>query len=162
MNLCQMDSTIIQTHRYFNSEWFQYGLHRFGRSTTLKTTKTNNQTHLLSPRSKNVHFDPPKGYLPLIFFQKNFIYIILGYRWVYMDTYIGHMTHLKNGHFSTGPPNIAGVVCFLLLRYVCVVFLWCVGGIGEVTPPLTLLSCLRYVGVLLGGDRNVLKNNCGM
>ncbi len=28
----------------------------------------------------------------------------------------------------------------------------CVGGIGEVTPPLTLSSCLRYVGVLLGGD----------
>jgi hypothetical protein len=69
MNLCQMDSSIIQTQRYFNSECFQCCLHRFGRSTTLKTTKTTNQTHLLSPRSKNVKFDPPKGYLPLIFFS---------------------------------------------------------------------------------------------
>ncbi len=25
-------------------------------------------------------------------------------------------------------------------------------GIGEVTPPLALLSHLRYVGILLGGD----------
>jgi hypothetical protein len=30
----------------------------------------------------------------------------------------------------------------------------CVGGIGKVTPPLTLSSCLRYVGILLGGDGN--------
>ncbi len=30
----------------------------------------------------------------------------------------------------------------------------CVGGIGKVTPPLTLSSHLRYVGVLLGGDGN--------
>ena len=28
------------------------------------------------------------------------------------------------------------------------------GGVGEVTPPLTLLSCLRYVGILLGGGGN--------
>jgi hypothetical protein len=28
------------------------------------------------------------------------------------------------------------------------------GGIGKVTPPLTLSSHLRYVGVLLGGDGN--------
>jgi hypothetical protein len=33
-------------------------------------------------------------------------------------------------------------------------FFLCVGEIGKVTPPLTLSSCLRYVGVLLGGDRN--------
>jgi hypothetical protein len=32
--------------------------------------------------------------------------------------------------------------------------LLCVGGVGEVTPPLTLLSHLRYVGILLGGDGN--------
>ncbi len=30
----------------------------------------------------------------------------------------------------------------------------CVGGIGEVTPRLTLSSRLRYVSVLLGGDGN--------
>jgi hypothetical protein len=30
----------------------------------------------------------------------------------------------------------------------------CVGEIGEVIPPLTLSSHLRYVGVVLGGDGN--------
>jgi hypothetical protein len=49
--------------------------------------------------------------------------------------------------------HIAKAVAFLLQRYFCVIFLRCVGGIGEVTDPLTLLSRLRYVGVLLGGDR---------
>jgi hypothetical protein len=39
------------------------------------------------------------------------------------------------------------------VQRVCVVFL-CVGGIGEVTPLLTLSSRLRYVGVFLGGDGN--------
>jgi hypothetical protein len=50
----------------------------------------------------------------------------------------------------------AAYCCFFLLFIVtifCVVFL-CLGGIGEVTPPLTLLSCLRYESVLLGGDGN--------
>ncbi len=69
-----------------------------------KPPKTSIQTHLLSPRSKNVNFDPPKGYLPLNFFQQNFIYIILGYSWVNLGTYFGHTTILKNGDFSTGPP----------------------------------------------------------
>ncbi len=70
MNLCQMDSTIIQTLRYFDSEWFQCCLHRFGSSTTLKPTKNQQPTHLLSLRTKNINVDPPKGYLPLIFFNK--------------------------------------------------------------------------------------------
>jgi hypothetical protein len=40
-----------------------------------------------------------------------------------------------------------------IVKIFCVVFL-CVGGIGEVTPPPTLLSRLRYVSVLLGRDGN--------
>jgi hypothetical protein len=44
--------------------------------------------------------------------------------------------------------------CLLfIVKIFCVVFLW-VGGIGEVTPPLTLLLRLRYVGLLLGVDGN--------
>jgi hypothetical protein len=35
----------------------------------------------------------------------------------------------------------------VLLRLVCTIYLY-VGGIGKVTPPLTLLSRLRYVGIL--------------
>jgi hypothetical protein len=35
-----------------------------------------------------------------------------------------------------------------------------VGGIGKVTPPLTLSSCLRYVGILLGGDGNCPQKLC--
>jgi hypothetical protein len=45
-----------------------------------------------------------------MFFQQNLMYIILGYRWVDLDTYIGHMTHLKNGLFSTEPPNYMEVI----------------------------------------------------
>ncbi len=49
--------------------------------------------------------------------------------------------------------HIAGVVSFLMGSYFCVVFfLWV--GIGKVTPLISLLSRLRYVGVLLGGDGN--------
>jgi hypothetical protein len=46
-----------------------------------------------------------------------------------------------------------GCFLFIVKIFFCVVFL-CVGGIGKVTPPLTLLSCLRYVGILFGGDSN--------
>jgi hypothetical protein len=49
--------------------------------------------------------------------------------------------------------HIAGVIAF----YCEDIFVWYfydVGGIGEVTPPLTHSSGLRYVGVLLGGDGN--------
>jgi hypothetical protein len=66
--------------------------------------KTSNQTHLLRPRSKNVNFDPLKGYLQLNFFLWNFIYIILGYSWVNLGTYFGHMTHLKKWWFFHRTP----------------------------------------------------------
>jgi hypothetical protein len=42
---------------------------------------------------------------------------------------------------------------FIVKIFLCGIF--SVGGIDKVTPvspPLTLLSCLRYVGILLGGD----------
>ncbi len=80
-----------------------------------KPPKTKNQTHLLCLRTKNVNFNPPKGNLPLIFFQQNFIYIILGCRWVDLDTYIGQIAHLKNGHFPTEPPNTM-VLTYLVHR----------------------------------------------
>ncbi len=99
-----MDSTIIHTHRYFDSEWFQCCLHRFGSSTTLKTTTNKNQTHLLSLRTKNVNLTPPKGTFHSIFFKQNFTCIILGYRWVDLDTYIGHTTHLKKWSFFHQTP----------------------------------------------------------
>ncbi len=46
--------------------------------------------------------------------------------------------------------------CFLFI--VKILLCLCGGGIGEVTPPLTLLSRLRYVGVLLGGDVKCPQN----
>ncbi len=42
---------------------------------------------------------------------------------------------------------------FIVKIFLCGMFMM-VGGIGEVTPPLTLSSRLRNVGVLLGGDGN--------
>jgi hypothetical protein len=51
----------------------------------------------------------------------------------------------------------AAAYCWGSFLFIVKIFLWvflCVGGIGKVTPPLTLLSRLRYVGVLLGGDGN--------
>jgi hypothetical protein len=59
-----------------------------------------------------------------------------------------------DGGGGSGGCILQGLLLFIVKIYFCVVFLSCVGGIGEVTPPLTLLSCLRYVGVLLGGDGN--------
>jgi hypothetical protein len=62
---------------------------------------------------------------------------------------------------ATAPAAAAyfwGCFLFIVKLYFCAVFL-CVGGIGKVTPPLTLLSCLRYdVGVLLGGEGNCPPN----
>jgi hypothetical protein len=49
--------------------------------------------------------------------------------------------------------HIAGFVAFNVKIFVCGIFMMC-GGIGKVTPPLTLSSCLRYVGILLGGVGN--------
>ncbi len=48
--------------------------------------------------------------------------------------------------------------CFLFIVKIFLrgIFM-CGGGIGKVTPPLTLSSCLRYVGVLLGGEGNCLQ-----
>jgi hypothetical protein len=42
---------------------------------------------------------------------------------------------------------------FIVKIFLCGIFMMC-GGNGEVTPPLTLSSYLRYVGVLLGRDGN--------
>ncbi len=42
--------------------------------------------------------------------------------------------------------------------FVCGIFY--VGGIGKVIPPLTLLSRLRYVGILLGGNGNCPQKLC--
>ncbi len=46
-----------------------------------------------------------------------------------------------------------GHLLFIVKILLCGIFI-CVGGIGKVTPPLTLSSHLRYVGILLGGDSN--------
>jgi hypothetical protein len=46
-----------------------------------------------------------------------------------------------------------GHLLFIVKIFLCSIFMMC-GGIGEVTPPLTLSSCLRYVVVLSGGDGN--------
>ncbi len=109
MNFCQMDSTIIQHTGILIQSGFSVVCIDMRAPQHQKPIIPNNQTYLLSLRTKNVNFDTPKGYLPLIFFQQNLIYIILGYRWVNLDSYIGHMTHLKNGHFSTEPPNVEQV-----------------------------------------------------
>jgi len=45
-----------------------------------KTDRKPRTEPTLGARTKNVDFDTPKGYLPLIFFQRNFRFIILGYR----------------------------------------------------------------------------------
>jgi hypothetical protein len=47
--------------------------------------------------------------------------------------------------------------CFLFIVKIFLCGILCVGGIGEVTPPLTLSSRLRYVGILLGRDGNCPK-----
>ncbi len=59
---------------------------------------------LSDPKLQKCWLDTHKGYLLLNFFQQNFIHIILGYRWVDLNTYICHTIYLKNGYFSTGPP----------------------------------------------------------
>ncbi len=106
MILCQMDSTIIQTHRYFDSEWFQCCLHRFGSPTTLKTTKNQIPNPPVEPEDQKCQLWPPQRVPSTHFFKQNLIHIILGYRWVDLDTYIGHIWPIwKNGHFSTGPPT---------------------------------------------------------
>jgi hypothetical protein len=79
MNMYQMDSTIIRTHRYLIQSSFSVVCIDLEAPQYRKPPKTKNQTHLLSPRSKNVNFDPPKGHLPLNFFQQNYIGTILGY-----------------------------------------------------------------------------------
>ncbi len=87
-----MDSTIIQTHRHFDSEWLQSCLHK-------------EQNPPVEPYEQKCQLWPPQRVPFTHFFHYNFIYIILRYRWVDMDTYIGHMTHLKKCHFFTVPPN---------------------------------------------------------
>ncbi len=71
MNFCQMDSTIIQTHRYFDSEWFQCCLHRFGSSTKLKTTKNQKPNPPVEPVDQKCQlWTPPKGTFHSCFFNK--------------------------------------------------------------------------------------------
>ncbi len=105
MNMCRMVGINVSTHRYMVMGCERDICIDWRAHNTLKLTKIQQLNPLSEQKPKNVDFDPPKGFLPLIFFQWNLIYIILGYRWVDLDTYIGQMTHLKNGHFSTRPPN---------------------------------------------------------
>ncbi len=42
--------------------------------------------------------------------------------------------------------------------FLCGIFMMCGGEIGKVTPLLTLMSRLRYVGVLLGGRGRKLSS----
>jgi hypothetical protein len=43
---------------------------------------------------------------------------------------------------------LQGLLLLIVKIFLCVVFLSCVGGIDEVTPPLTLSSRLRYLLIL--------------
>jgi hypothetical protein len=47
---------------------------------------------------------PPKGTFHSFLLNKNFIHIIMGYRRVDLDTYIGHLTHLKKWSFFHRTP----------------------------------------------------------
>jgi hypothetical protein len=47
-----------------------------------------------------------------------------------------------------------GYFLFIVKIFLCGIFMRGGNRLGEVTPPLTLSSRLRYVGVLLGGDGN--------
>ncbi len=46
-----------------------------------------------------------------------------------------------------------GCLLFIVKIFLCGIFMMC-GGNDVVTPPLTLLLQLSYVGILLGGDGN--------
>jgi hypothetical protein len=59
----------------------------------------------------------------------------------------------SGGSGDGGGCILQGSLLFIVKIFLCGIFIMC-GGIGEVTPPLTLSSRLRYVGVLLGGDGN--------
>ncbi len=65
-----------------------------------------------------------------------------------------------NGGGSGGGSNGSGGGCIMqgsFAFYCKDIFVWYFyvwGGIGKVTPPLTLSSRLRYVDILLGGDGN--------
>ncbi len=54
-----------------------------------------------------------------------------------------------------------GHLFFIVKIFLWGIFMMC-GGIGEVTPPLTLSSRLKYVGVLLGGEGNCPQKLCNV
>ncbi len=107
MNLCQMDSRIIQTHRYFNSKWFQCCLHRCGSSTTLKTTKkpiTKPTCWALGAKMSTL--TPPKGTFHSFFFNKTLYTSYWGiYEWIWILA-LAIWPIWKNGHFSTRSPYL--------------------------------------------------------
>ncbi len=80
--------------------------HRVMSTNYLKTIENFITKPTSCPKMQKVNFDASDGPLPLIFFLRNFIDIILEYRWVDLSTYFGHMGNLKKWHFFHQTFNI--------------------------------------------------------
>ena len=77
----RMDSINIQTNRYMKLGSKSVICIDLKSDYNTKTHQNTRSEPTFGARTcKNVDFDTPKGYLPHNFFQRNFIYIILGYR----------------------------------------------------------------------------------
>ncbi len=111
MNMCRMVGINVSTHRYMVMGCERVICIDWKAHTILKPTKIQQLNPFSEQKPKNVNFDPPEGFLPLIFFRWNFIYIILGYRWVDLDTYIDQMTHLKKWSFFHRTPYLKERLC---------------------------------------------------
>ncbi len=106
MNMCWMDSTTIQTHNYFDPEWFQCCLHRFGSSTTQKTTKNQEPNPPVEPEEQKMStLTPPKGTFHSFFFNKTLYKSYWEiYEWIWVLILV-IWPIWKNGDISTWPPN---------------------------------------------------------
>ena len=95
---------IILLYQYTNG--CMIGCHQHGILSTyyMKTGKIPRTEPTQDPPEKKVDFDTPNGPLPLIFFLRNFIEIILVHRWMDLSTYFGHRGDLKKWHFFYRTP----------------------------------------------------------
>jgi hypothetical protein len=66
-------------------------------------------------QAKVLALTPPTGTFHSFFLQ-TFLYIILGYRWVDLGTYFGHMTHLKKWLLSHQNPYYMAVMSYNIGR----------------------------------------------
>ncbi len=141
MNMCRMVGINVSTHRYMVIGCERVVCIDWRAHTTLKPTKNSTFEPTFWAKTKKCQLWPPKGFLPLIFFRWNFIYIILGYRWVDLDTYIGQMTHLKKWSFfhRTNPYHESRLCILRQMR----------SHWGCASPDSRFLSCSYVLAIAL-------------